>query len=144
MFIVNEELLAQINMIEEIVVATRNNKRPVKKGDIVAGVRVIPLVIDEEKLMLVEEIGEKVGIASITSFHSRKVGIITTGSEIYHGRMQDKFGPVVQGKVEAFGCKVIEHIIVPDDVEKIAQAVNALIANGAELILTTGGDVGCR
>lgn len=139
LFSINEMFLTQINMIEEVVVATRNNRRPVKKGDVVAGVRVIPLVIDEDKLKLVEEIAKKAEIAKIVPFRPRKVGVITTGSEVYHGRIKDKFGPVVKAKVEELNCKVIEHIIVPDDADKIAQAVNNLLAQGAELILTTGG-----
>lgn len=139
LFDINELLLTQINMIEEVVVATRNNKRTVKKGDVVAGVRVIPLIIAEEKLKLAEEIGKKAEIAKVIPFLPRKVGIITTGSEVYHGRIKDKFGPAVKAKVEAFGCKIVEHIIVPDDAGKIAQAIAALQAKGAEVILTTGG-----
>jgi molybdenum cofactor synthesis domain-containing protein len=139
MLTINEEYLTKLNMIEELVVATRNNQRPVKKGDIVAGVRVIPLIINEEKLKLAEEIGKETKIASVIPFRPRKVGIITTGSEVYHGRIKDKFGPVVKRKVELFGSEVIEHILVPDDVEKIAGAVNTLLTKGAELILTTGG-----
>jgi molybdenum cofactor synthesis domain-containing protein len=139
MFAVNEAALLQINMIEEIVVATRNHRKPVKKGDIVAGVRVVPLVINERKLEVVEDIGQESDIIAIKPFHPYKVGIITTGSEVYHGRIQDKFGPVVKEKTEGYGCKVIEHIIVPDDLEQIAQAVTALITKGAELVLTTGG-----
>ncbi|SMC37900.1 molybdopterin-binding protein [Sporomusa malonica] len=139
MFAVNEEFLTSINMIEEVVVATRNNNRPVKKGEIVAGVRVIPLLINETKIEMVEAIGRKTNVTAVTPYRSYKVGIITTGSEVYHGRIQDKFGPVVKAKVEGFGCKVMQHILVPDDMEKISQAVSALIANGADLILTTGG-----
>jgi len=139
MLAINEEVLNRINMIEEIVVATRNNNRPVKKGDKTASVRVIPLLIDETKIEMVEKIAQQAEVVAVKAFHSYKVGVITTGSEVYHGRIQDKFGPVVKAKVEGFGCKVLEHIIVPDDAEKIAQAVKSLIANGAELILTTGG-----
>jgi molybdenum cofactor synthesis domain-containing protein len=136
---INEDGLLKINMIEEIVVATRNNKRPVKKGDIIAGVRIVPLIIDERKLNLVEDIGQENDIISVKPFRLYKVGIITTGGEVYHGRIKDKFGPVVTAKAEAYGCQVIEQIIVPDDAELIAQAVAALIRQGAELILTTGG-----
>ncbi|HWR45517.1 molybdopterin-binding protein [Sporomusa sp.] len=136
---IDEDCLLKINMIEEIVVATRSNKRPVKKGEVIAGVRVVPLVIDERKIKLVEDIGCETNIISVKTFNSCKVGIITTGSEVYHGRIQDKFGPVVTAKAEAYGCKVIEQIIVPDDVELIARAANTLINHGAELILTTGG-----
>ena len=126
-------------MIEELIVATRSNQRPVKKGDIVAGARVIPLAINEEKLKRAEEFVQKTNIISVLPFRSRKVGIITTGSEVYHGRIKDKFGPVVKRKVEVFGCEVIEHIIVPDVADEIAAAVKMLLEKGAELILTTGG-----
>lgn len=136
---IDEDLLVQINMLEDIVVATRNHRRPIKKGDIVAGVRIIPLVTQGEKLDEVEEIASKGEVASVLPFHAYKVGIVTTGSEVYHGRIKDKFGPVVKKKVEGYGCEVIEQKIVPDDAEQIAQAIQNLVEKGAELILTTGG-----
>ena len=137
--LIHEESLFAINMTEEIVVATINNQRPVKKGTVVAGARVVPLVIEEETLAAVEKIAAGQPVISIASYHPYRVGIITTGSEVYHGRITDKFGPVVRAKVEAFGCQVIQHIIVPDDREQIAAAVKTLLAAGAEMILTTGG-----
>jgi molybdenum cofactor synthesis domain-containing protein len=135
---INEDRLLQINMLEEIVVATIGNSRPVKKGTTVGGVRVVPLVIEEKKLELVEEIAAR-SVISVTPFQPYRVGVITTGSEVYHGRIKDQFGPVVKEKVEGFGCKVIDHIIVPDDKGQIGNAIKALLAGGAEMILTTGG-----
>lgn len=137
--VINEECLLQINMVEEIVVATVSNARPVKKGDTLAGVRVVPLVIAEEKLALVERIARGSGVMAVRPFIPYRVGVITTGSEVYHGRIKDEFGPVVRKKVEAFGCQVINHIIVPDDRGRIAGAIRELLAGGAEVILTTGG-----
>jgi molybdenum cofactor synthesis domain-containing protein len=136
---INEDLLIEANMVEDIVIATRNNRRPVKKGDTVAGVRVVPLVIDENKLQTVEHLNEGQATISIKPFRPLKVGIITTGSEVFYGRIEDKFGPVVKQKIESYGCKVFKQIIVPDDVEQIKQAIYTLMAEGAELILTTGG-----
>lgn len=138
LFEIDEEKLFQINMIEEIVVATVNQHRVMKKGSLAAGTRVIPLVIDEEKIKLAESF-MKEPIAQILPFRPLKVGIITTGSEVYHGRITDKFGPVVKKKVEDFGCQVIGHVILDDDAAAIAQAVEQFAASGAELILTTGG-----
>ncbi|WP_312516137.1 molybdopterin-binding protein [Anaerospora sp.] len=136
---IKEEILLAINSIEEVVVATRNNSRPVKEGDKIAGVRVVPLVIDEQKLDMVDNLAHGSEVVSIKKYTSYNVGIITTGSEVFHGRIEDRFGPVVREKVEAYGSHVIQHIIVPDDAELIANAVKTLINNGAELILTTGG-----
>jgi molybdenum cofactor synthesis domain-containing protein len=136
---IDEERLVAVNMLEEIVAATINNRRPVKKGAVVAGVRVVPLVIEEEKLARVEEIARGKSVIEVRPFRACKVGVITTGSEVYHGRIEDRFGPVVRAKVEAFGCRVIDHIIVPDDVPMICGAIEKLLAAGAELLLTTGG-----
>lgn len=139
MCMINEDLLVQVNMIEDMVVATQSNRRPVKKGDIVAGIRVVPLRIHENRLQTVEHLNKVQGTISVKPFHSLNVGIITTGNEVYHGRIEDKFGPVVKKKIEAYGCKVFKQIIVPDDVEQISKAIHSLKAEGAELILTTGG-----
>lgn len=136
---INESLLMEINMVEEVVVATRSNRKPVKAGDIVAGVRVVPLVIDEYKLVQVEEISAGFEVIQVKEFLPHKVGIVTTGSEVYYGRIEDKFGPVVKRKIEAFKCSVIEQIIVPDDCRQIVQAIDRLVEAGAEIILTTGG-----
>lgn len=136
---INESCLFEINMVEEIVAATLSNRRPVKKGDLVAGVRIVPLVINEEKIKLVEDIARGKEVVSVLPFRPYKVGVITTGGEVYHGRIEDRFGPVVKKKVERFGCRVIQHSILPDDADQIAETVKAMIAGGAELILTTGG-----
>lgn len=135
--LVNEELLYRVNMIEDIVVATINNRRPVKKGDIVAGVRVVPLIIDEQKIEAVEQV--RGAVVSMEAYRPHKVGVITTGNEVYHGRITDAFGPVIKRKVEEYGCEVIDQIFVPDSAEKIADAVKKLLNSGAELILATGG-----
>lgn len=134
---VNEEVLYQVNMIEDIVVATINNRRPVKKGDIVAGVRVIPLLIQDHKIQAVEQVES--AVVSIKAYRPHKVGIITTGNEVYQGRITDAFGPVIKQKVEEYGCEVIQQIFVPDDAGQIADAVKNLLTSGAELILATGG-----
>lgn len=139
MCLINEEVLIQVNMIEDMVVATRSNRRPVKKGDIIAGIRVVPLVIQESKIQMVENLSKNQETIGVKPFHSLKVGIITTGSEVFHGRIEDKFGPVVKEKIESYGCVVFKQLIVPDDVEQISAAIHTLKAEGAEVILTTGG-----
>lgn len=139
MSLINEDFLIEINMIEDVVVATRNNRRPVKKGEVIAGVRVVPLLVEDKKLKLIERIGRRSEIVAIKPFHPLKVGIVTTGSEVFHGRIEDKFGPAVKAKIESYGCEVIKQLIVPDSSVEITLAIDYLVNQGAELILTTGG-----
>jgi molybdenum cofactor synthesis domain-containing protein len=139
MLIIEENLLEKVNMIEDMVAATRSNRRPVKKGDIVAGVRVVPLIIEEHKLQQVEHLTRGYETISVKPFQQLKVGMVTTGSEVFYGRIKDKFGPVVRNKMETYGCNVYKQIFVPDELEQIIDAIQTLKAEGAELILTTGG-----
>jgi len=136
---IDEALLLEINQIDEVMVATRSNHRPVKAGDIVAGTRVIPLVIDETKLEAVEALSRGSQVIQVKPYHPCKVGIVTVGNEIYHGRIEDRFAPVVSSKVQAYGGQVIQHLIVPDDIDQIKGAIYKQIADGADIVMTTGG-----
>ncbi|WP_242975885.1 molybdopterin-binding protein [Desulfosporosinus sp. FKB] len=76
---------------------------------------------------------------TILPFQLFKVGLITTGNEVFYKRIEDKFGPVVTKKLEALGSSVLEQVFVPDDSEKISDTIKSLISKGAEAIVVTGG-----
>jgi len=67
------------------------------------------------------------------------VGIVITGNEIFKGIIQDKFGEVIKKKSEAFGSVINHQVIVPDDSDTIAQAINETKATGSEVIIVCGG-----
>jgi len=137
---VNYKALEQINLIDEAIVATLHTDIVVDEGNIVAGTRIIPLFIDKYKIEHIENICEEVGnIIKVVSFKAMKVGVITTGSEVYTSRIQDKFGPVIKRKIEEMGSQVIKQIFVPDNVDMISGAVKELLGMGAEMIIATGG-----
>lgn len=135
---INSELLLELNMKGEISFATLPGNIPVKKGTIVAGARVIPLVIDKEKMENIEMLSEK-KIISIEEIKKYKVGIITTGNEIFHKRIEDKFSPVIAMKLQEYGSTIMEQIIVDDNKENIKNAGLELIKKGAEILIFTGG-----
>jgi molybdenum cofactor synthesis domain-containing protein len=106
----------------------------------VAGTRIIPLVTDEEKLAAVEAICKAHHpIVDIKPFAAYKVGIVTTGSEVFHGRIKDKFGPVIHKKFAKLGSTVLRQIFVSDEVQMTVSAIHELLAEGAEMITVTGG-----
>ena len=136
---IDDDALTMINSIGEMMIATRHGNFPVKKGDIVAATRVIPLVIEEEKMKKAEELCEERRIATILPFHHMNAGIIVTGSEVAGGRIQDSFSPVVEKKLKEYDITVADKLIVGDDMKAIARAVTSLIEGGADVILCTGG-----
>ena len=136
---INTKLLYEINSLGEIILVTLHNNYPVEKGQKVAGTRVIPLVIEESKIKKAEALVGDEKVVSILPYIPMKVGIVTTGSEVYHGRIKDAFGPVIKAKVEEYGCEVLGQTVLPDDENKIAEAVKGWIDKGAEMVICTGG-----
>ncbi|MCM0647008.1 molybdopterin-binding protein [Clostridium swellfunianum] len=135
---VDKEALMKLNSMGELVVVTLHNNFPVKKGQKVAGTRIIPLVIDEEKIKKAESF-IKDTVIKVLPYKPKKVGIVTTGSEVYHGRIKDAFGPVIRRKVEEFNCEVLGQTIVSDNLEQITAAIKSWMEQGAEMIVCTGG-----
>ena len=129
----------RIDALGQIVLASRHGNFPVKKGDKIVGMRVVPLVIEEEKMNHVKELCGEEPIFTILPFHQMKVGIVTTGSEVYHGRITDKFTPVVKAKLEEAGMEVLGNVLCDDDSQMVTDAINEWIAKGAEFVVCTGG-----
>lgn len=139
LFCVDIEKLAAINSIGQICIATRHNYSPVLKGDRLAGTRVVPLVIEEEKMEKAKAIAKGVPILSLLPYKPLKAGIITTGSEVKKGIIKDSFTPVVEKKLSQYGITVICHEIVEDKKSEIVKAIANLRLNKADFILCTGG-----
>jgi molybdenum cofactor synthesis domain-containing protein len=75
----------------------------------------------------------------VKPFRELKVGLTTTGGEVYSGRIEDKFGPVVKKKVADLGSVVTEQRFAPDDMEKIIAEIRYFREREVDLILLTGG-----
>ena len=137
---VNGEALQRINAIEEVVFATLHGNRQVSAKKLVAGTRIIPLFTEEERVCQVEVICRECGpVIEVVPFRSLKVGLVTTGNEVFHRRIEDKFGPVMQAKIEALGSRILRQVLVPDSIPLTVQAIRDLIGEGAEMIVVTGG-----
>jgi molybdenum cofactor synthesis domain-containing protein len=137
---VNVRALYEVNEEEEAVFVTLHTHQTVAVGRIVAGTRIIPLVIDEEKIGRIEDICRRnAPLIEIKPMRSLKVGIVTTGNEVYHGRIEDRFGPVVVRKIEELGCRSLGQVLVSDRVELIVEAIRKFLDEGAEMIAVTGG-----
>lgn len=138
-FQVDVEKLHKINSMGDMMIATRMENLPVKKGDKLAGMRIIPLFIEKERMELAKEIGGEEPILKLTPFRKLKGGIVTTGSEVYHGRIKDTFTPVIEEKFKQYGVEYIHHEICDDSTEMIQEAILRTKEKGADIILCTGG-----
>lgn len=137
---VDAAALMNINMVDEVVFSTLHTNQQVGAGRPVAGTRIIPLVTREENVTAVEEICKNAPpVVSVRPFRPLSMGIVTTGSEVYSGRIEDRFGPVLKKKFAELGSNVIGQVLVSDEVEKTVAAIHGFLNQGAGFVAVTGG-----
>lgn len=136
---VDRRKLLAVNSLGEMMIASRHGDFPVRPGDKLAGTRVIPLVIEKSKMERAKEAAAGGPIFRVLPFRPKKVGIVTTGNEVFHGRIQDGFTPVIQKKIAAFGAEIVGHELSDDDPEHITRCIHRVLEAGSELVICTGG-----
>ena len=132
--------LAAVNRLGEVAVATRHSLQTVAEGEAVAGARVVPLLVDEHLLCAVENICATDGpLVEVRPFRHIAAGVVTTGSEIYHGRIADKFGPVLEKKFGSLGSRIMGQTLTSDDEAMTRDAILDFVNRGADMVVVTGG-----
>ena len=139
LFTVDVDRLAQVNSVDQLMIATRHTMTPVKAGDKLAGTRVIPLVIEESRLREAEALCGDKPLLNVLPYKLHTAGLITTGNEVSKGRIRDTFTPVVVSKLKRFGIEVTHHCTPGDDMEAITRAALDFHAAGVDMVLCTGG-----
>lgn len=139
LFLADTKRLFELNSLGEMMVAARHSGFAVKKGDKLAGMRIIPLVIEKEKMEAAKTLCQGEPLFRLIPFRSLSVGVVTTGSEVFHHRIEDTFTPVIEEKLQAFGSHVAMHVILDDNHEAITAAISDMLKQGADMVLCTGG-----
>lgn len=137
---INRDALFQFNMAEDVMCATIHDNSLVKKGQVIAGTRAIPLVINKKTVdAAVDAAGQGEKVIRVKELRKPRTGIVITGNEVYYGKIKDAFAPIVKKKIESFGGEVAGLYYAPDDKSFIENRLRELIDAGSDLLITTGG-----
>ena len=140
LFKVDSARLRLVNSFGQMMIATRHGNTPVKKGDKLCGTRIIPLVIEKEKMQRVRELCGDEPLLQLLPYKIKKAAVLATGSEVFHGRIKDTFTPVLEEKLAEFNVEVVYKQVLDDKPEQITAAIKTAIEEkGAEMVLCTGG-----
>ncbi len=142
LFRVNVPLLRKIDSLPDITISTIPDHYPVVSGGRLASMRIVPLVTKEANILEAERLCAESDVPLLQLLPYRKglkAGIIITGSELYTGRIQDKFEPVARKKLAPFGVEVISCVICNDELEMLTGELEKLRDMGVDLILMSGG-----
>ena len=136
---VNTALLREINAIGDITISTLPDHYPVEPGARLASMRIVPLVTKEEQILRAEQLCAEKKLLDLRPYQEKKLGVIITGSEIYSGRIQDKFEPVVRAKMKQYPAQILGVTICDDDLDMITSEAKKFLDQGADLLIFTGG-----
>lgn len=142
LFRVNVPLLNAINSIGDVTITTLPDHYPVKRGQTLAGMRIVPLVCPEAEIAEAEQLcrESEIPLFQLLPYRKRvKAGIIVTGSEVYTGRIQDKFEGVIRPKLADYQADILGCTICDDDPDMLQNTIRSYLDRGAELIVLTGG-----
>ncbi|HBZ56941.1 MAG TPA: molybdopterin-binding protein, partial [Syntrophobacteraceae bacterium] len=128
------------NLVDEVMCATLHNHTLVRKEELVAATRAIPLIMKRAPIDRAAAIAAENGpVLCIKPLRQARVGLVITGNEVYHGLIQDRFSPVLTDKVTSLGSEVAALDFAPDDANEIAAVIRAQMDRGCDLLLLTGG-----
>ncbi len=134
---VDADRLLAINSIPDMSVWTLFDAQLVRERQTVAGVKVTPLVTNEESLRVAEQVGRGGSpVIVVKPFIPRQVGVIVR--EQLLPAAGERFREAITRKVEWFGSQIVAMVHPPDDAAGVAAAMRALTASGADLIMCAG------
>jgi hypothetical protein len=137
---IEEQAIHAINLIEHAVLSTRHGNVLVKQGDLLAGVKVVPLVVEEQMVATIEAIAAQYPpIISVKPLRRLKIGSVITGNEVYYGRIKDRFAPVFTEKARIYNSTLLGTVYCPDDRDQIRDAILSFKQQGADVIIASGG-----
>ena len=118
-FLVDSARLVAVNSQDEVMIATRKGGMAVREGDKLAGMRVIPLIIEEEKLRKAEQAAGDKPLLSLKPYVRKTACIVA--------------------KLKTYGIETLEVVYSGDGVENVRDAVLAMREKKPDMILCTGG-----
>lgn len=136
---VDRALLRAVNSIGDLTISTLRDHYPVEAGARLASMRIVPLVTEEAQIRRAEELCAGKKLLELKPYHPRRAGVVITGSEVYTGRIQDKFEPVVRAKLARWPGEIVGVTVCDDDLDMIVSAAWAHLAHGADFLIFTGG-----
>ena len=136
---VDTALLRELNGIGDITISTLPDHYPVRAGMRLASMRIVPLVTREEQIVRAEKLCEGRKLLDLLPYRPRRTGLIITGSEIYHGRIRDKFEAVARRKLSAYPGEVLGAAVCDDDLDMLVDAARGFLRKGADFLIFSGG-----
>jgi molybdopterin biosynthesis enzyme len=106
--------------------------------NLVAGVKITPVAVPEVTLREAEAMAAARQTIRVAPFRPLRVGVITT--EGLSEKLRERFRETVRRKLGWYGASVLRFEDLANDPDAVAPALEGMIGDGADLVLTGGGN----
>lgn len=135
-FVVDRAAVSALNVIDEaITVATVAADSPVRAGDIVATVKIIPFAVAEAKIAAACDVTAAFAVAP---FEMKRAGLVMTRHTATHETVLDRAAATQRARLERIGSALAREARIAHDVEQVAAALREMAAAGLDPILAMG------
>ncbi len=137
---VDPELLRTINGVRDVTVYTMLDRQSIAEDTVVASVKITPIAIAEERVIAVERLCQQVAhpLLQVLPFQARRVGVLARDD--VKPDMRTRFESAIERRLKWYGSELIDIRYVPADSTQIATVFRSLLEDGADLLLTAGGN----
>lgn len=138
---IDPEAIFVLNTMGGIGIFTVPDRLPVLPGKIIAGAKVATVAVPES---ILQEAAEYVAsrphpVLSVKPFLPHTVGVVVT--EGLAEKLRDRFERAVRDKIHWYGSKILRFAYIAEDAQAVATELGGMLADGADLILTAGGNM---
>src|SRR5262245_4122608 len=138
--VVEKAAVDRLNRIDEAVtLATLPQFKPVVEGEMIATVKIIPFAVatGPRDAALREAVKAK-PVIRVAPYKIRKVGIVSTLLPGLAAKVVEKTLKVMADRIAPTGASIIAERRVPHNQTVLAEAIDELLNNGAELVVVFG------
>jgi hypothetical protein len=127
--------LAAVNLHDGMAVFTLFDRQPVDRGETVAKAKVTPLVIGGDTVSAVEQ-AARGGALTVAAFRAAALG--TVARESLEPKQRARFENALKTKIDWFGGRLLPVRFAGATSRAVADELNALRAEGADVLIVAG------
>lgn len=147
LFVVDEAAITRANAIDEaITIATLPDARPVRAGEIVATVKIIPFAVAARDVYAACEAVRSTELRDdsrapairVASWVPRRAGLVLTQFPSTIPAILDRATAALRTRLDRLDSELARDIRAPHEVDAVASAIGALVAEGCDPVMVLG------
>ncbi|MEF3275448.1 MAG: molybdopterin-binding protein [Chloroflexus sp.] len=138
LLLIDAEALLAINMIDGLTVATLPLHMLVTPGQMLATIKIIPFAVPAADLEQAAMVAGSSGVMQVATLKRRRIGVALVSSPPARARVERVMLPAIAGRIADLGATMVARCALSLDEAEVAEGLAALVAAGADLIVTAG------